>query len=279
MTGGHEGNGVPVGRAGTWVVGTPVEPHAHPGNPQAATWVVREAHSSYQCQYASSNNPNPSASRSVDQSKGAGSNPYVVVSPVPPPPSSVSSGKRPMDKVCDVLNQCGKRFEEASRKAENMADGVWHHLKTGPSVTDAAMARLTRGTKVLTEGGHEKLFQRTFPTHQGEKLSKAYACYLSTTSGPVIGTLYLSTKKLAFCSDNPLCSYTPSGLQEWIYYKVVVPLDQLGAVSPSANRTNPSEKYIQIIAMDGHEFWFMGFISYDKALKNIKEAFQRSHSH
>ncbi|CAN6696123.1 unnamed protein product [Malus baccata var. baccata] len=35
-----------------------------------------------------------------------------------------------------------------------------------------------------------------------------------------------------------------------------------------ANRWNPSEKYIQIVTRDGHEFWFMGFISYDKALRN-----------
>lgn len=93
-------------------------------------------------------------------------------------------------------------------------------VKTGPSVTDAAMARLAQGTKVLTEGGQDKVFQHTFATHPGEKLLNAYACHLSTSSGPVIGTLYLSTEKLAFCSDNPLCHYTPSGLQEWIYYKV-----------------------------------------------------------
>ncbi|BAS86271.1 Os03g0736700 [Oryza sativa Japonica Group] len=26
---------------------------------------------------------------------------------------------------------------------------------------------------------------------------------------------------------------------------------------------------------DNHEFWFMGFVSYDKALKNLYEALQR----
>lgn len=35
---------------------------------------------------------------------------------------------------------------------------------------------------------------------------------------------------------------------------------------------NPSEKYIQIVTTDGHDFWFMGFISYDKALKQLTEA-------
>lgn len=57
---------------------------------------------------------------------------------------------------------------------------------------------------------------------------------------------------------------------------MVVQLDQLRAVNPSANRLNPSEKYIHIITRDGYEFWFMGFISYDKALKQLCETLQQS---
>lgn len=94
-------------------------------------------------------------------------------------------------------------------------------VRTSAHITDAAMARLAQGTKVLTEGGQEKLFQHTFEMLPGEKFLKAYACYLSTASGPVIGMLYLSTKKLAFCSDNPLCYYSSTGQQEWMYYKVI----------------------------------------------------------
>lgn len=93
MTGGYKGNGVAVGGAGTWVIGTPVEPQVYPGNRQAATWVAREAYSPHQ--YAYVNNPTTSASHSVSHSNGAGSNPYVVASPVPPAHSSAnSSGRR-----------------------------------------------------------------------------------------------------------------------------------------------------------------------------------------
>lgn len=93
MTSGYEGNGVAAGRAGTWVVGTPVEPQAHPVNRQAATWVAGEPHPPNQ--YASVNNATPSASHSVNQSNSGGSNPYVVVSPASPAQSSGhSSGRR-----------------------------------------------------------------------------------------------------------------------------------------------------------------------------------------
>ncbi|XP_048137929.1 GEM-like protein 2 isoform X1 [Rhodamnia argentea] len=268
MSGGGEPE---AARRGTCVVGTPVEPRAHPANQHAATWVAGEARPASSHSGYLNATPSGSASGFVNLNQSGGENPYVHVAPAN---GSAPSGRRPMNKICDALNRCGKRFEDATRKAESLADNVWHHLRTSPSITDAAMARLAQGTKVLTEGGHEKVFHHTFEILPGEKLLKAYACYLSTSTGPVIGTLYLSNKRLAFCSDNPLCQYSPSGQQQWMYYKVVLLLDQLSAVSPSSNRLNPSEKYIQVVTRDGYEFWFMGFISYDKALRNINEALQ-----
>lgn len=93
-------------------------------------------------------------------------------------------------------------------------------MKTGPSITDAAMGRIAQTTKVISEGGYEKIFHQTFETIPEEKLKKSYACYLSTSSGPVMGVLYLSTAKLAFCSDNPL-SYKVGDQTQWSYYKVL----------------------------------------------------------
>jgi len=92
-------------------------------------------------------------------------------------------------------------------------------VKTGPSFADAAVGRIAQGTKVLAEGGYEKIFRQTFETVPEEQLLKTYACYLSTSAGPVMGVLYLSTAKLAFCSDNPL-SYQTGDQTQWSYYKV-----------------------------------------------------------
>lgn len=92
-------------------------------------------------------------------------------------------------------------------------------VKTAPSFADAAMGRIAQGTKVLAEGGHEKIFRHTFETVPEEQLLNSYACYLSTSAGPVMGVLYISTAKLAFCSDNPL-SYKAGDKDEWSYYKV-----------------------------------------------------------
>ena len=69
----------------------------------------------------------------------------------------------------------------------------------------------------------DKIFQQTFESLPEEKLKRSFACYLSTSAGPVMGVLYLSTAKLAFCSDNPL-SYNVGDRTEWSYYKVTIPI-------------------------------------------------------
>lgn len=196
------------------------------------------------------------------------SNPYISPAPVP-----ASSMKNTMDSVKDVLGKWGKKAAEASKKAGDLAGNTWQHLKTAPSVTDAAVGRIAQGTKVIAEGGYEKVFRQSFETVPEEKLLKSYACYLSTSAGPVMGVMYLSTAKLAFCSDNPL-SYKNGEETQWSYYKVVIPMYQLKAVNPSASKVNKAEKYIQVISVDNHEFWFMGFVNYDNAVKHLQGALQ-----
>lgn len=93
-------------------------------------------------------------------------------------------------------------------------------VKTGPSVSESAWGKLNLTAKAITEGGFESLYKHIFPTDPNEKLKKTFACYLSTTTGPVAGTLYLSTCKVAFCSDRPLSFRAPSGQETWSYYKV-----------------------------------------------------------
>uniref|UniRef100_A0A6J0PET2 GEM-like protein 1 n=1 Tax=Elaeis guineensis var. tenera TaxID=51953 RepID=A0A6J0PET2_ELAGV len=216
------------GRWDAWAMGTPVAPQAHPANQQAATWVPVDyipllppphgpapAPAPAPASYMNYSVPPSASSAHVGDGVGNGGNPYVHVSPVPG-----STGKSPMEMILRVLNRCGKKLEEHSRKAGDAAGNVWHYLKTGPSVTDAAMARLAQGTKVLAEGGCDKVFQQTFGILPGEQLKKAYACYLSTSSGPVMGTLYISTRRLAFCSDKPLCYNVSQVQEEWIYYQL-----------------------------------------------------------
>lgn len=98
---------------------------------------------------------------------------------------------------------------------------LYWQVRTGPSFADAAMGRIAQTSKVIAEGGYEKIFKSTFETSPDEILKKTFACYLSTSAGPVMGVLYLSTAKLGFCSDNPL-SYKNGDNETtaYSYYKV-----------------------------------------------------------
>ncbi|GJN33121.1 hypothetical protein PR202_gb21687 [Eleusine coracana subsp. coracana] len=148
----------------------------------------------------------------------AGANPYVVSAPSPNPPAKSESDPRLMlsslyrssgdfgltascslivvgfgsghlgilvvagarENLREMFGSVGKKFNEAARKTEGIAGDVWQHLKTGPSFTDAAMGRIAQISKVISEGGYEKIFQQTFECLPDEKLKKAYVCYLST---------------------------------------------------------------------------------------------------
>lgn len=145
-------------------------------------------------------------------------------------------------------------------------------MKTGPSVSKAAWGKMNLTAKAMTEGGFESLYKQTFTTHPNEKLKKSFACYLSTSTGPVPGTLYLSNLHVAFCSDRPLSFTAPSGQETWSYYKVMIPLTKIGTINPVTMRENPSERYIQIFTVDGHDFWFMGFVNYDKAAHHLSQS-------
>ena len=59
---------------------------------------------------------------------------------------------------------------------------------------------------------------------------------------------------------------------------MAIPLHRLRAASPSASKLKPAEKFIQLVSMDRHEFWFMGFVNYDGAVASLQEALSGFHN-
>ncbi|XAR48227.1 hypothetical protein NMG60_11030977 [Bertholletia excelsa] len=223
---------------GTHVMGLPAVPTVHPDNQKAAKWTSADHQ-----QYVNHHYP------------------YLLYSPVERP------NRNPFQPMINL-------FSSWCRAAETIARNIWHHLTLGPSLGEAAWGKVNLTAKAIKEGGFESLFKQSFETNPEERLKKIFACYLSTTTGPVAGTLYLSTARLAFCSDRPLSFTAPSGLQVWSYYKVVIPWANLATVHPITMRENPSEKYIQTVTSDDYHFWFMGFVSFE----NASDLLLRTHS-
>ncbi|XP_014512806.1 GEM-like protein 4 [Vigna radiata var. radiata] len=151
-----------------------------------------------------------------------------------------------------------------------------HAVKLGPKITDTVKGKLSMGARILQVGGVEKVFMQLFSVAEGEKLLKASQCYLSTTSGPMAGLLFISSDKVAFCSDRSIRVTTPDGENIRVRYKVSIPLKKIKSVNKSQNAEKPSQKYIEIVTVDDFDFWFLGFFHYQKALKCLQQAVSQS---
>ncbi|CAK8574251.1 unnamed protein product [Lathyrus sativus] len=143
-------------------------------------------------------------------------------------------------------------------------------------MSDTVKGKLRLGARILRVGGVEKVFMQLFSVTDGEKLLKASQCYLSTTAGPIAGLLFISTHKVAFCSEKSIKITSPKGEFVRVHYKVSIPHEQIQHVNQSQNVKKPSEKYIEIVTVDGFDFWFMGFFNYQRALTYLQEAVSQS---
>ncbi|KAI3982838.1 hypothetical protein MKX01_010321 [Papaver californicum] len=124
----------------------------------------------------------------------------------------------------------------------------------------------------LGGGGMQKIFKQTFKVEDGEKLLKASRCYLSTTAGPIAGLLFVSTQKIALCSQKSLAVSSTNGGFIRTPYKVVIPTEKIKRVEERQNINKPKQKYIEIVTVDHFDFWFMGFVNYDKAFKTLQKS-------
>lgn len=99
----------------------------------------------------------------------------------------------------------------------------------GPKLSETVKGKLSLGARIIQQGGRENIFRNVFgmSSSDGEKLLKASQCYLSTTAGPIAGILFISTHKLAFCSERSITllpSNSSPGHGEAIrtHYKVII---------------------------------------------------------
>ncbi|KAK7343301.1 hypothetical protein VNO77_11945 [Canavalia gladiata] len=144
-------------------------------------------------------------------------------------------------------------------------------MRLGTNISETVKRKLSLGAHILQVGGVEKVFKQFFCVKEGERLLKASHCYLSTTSGPLAGFLFISTDKVAFCSQRSMKVFSQKGHMMRIRYKVVIPLKKIKCVNQSENVQKPKQKYIEIVTMDNFDFWFMGVLKYHKTFKYLQQ--------
>lgn len=174
------------------------------------------------------------------------------------------------------LGSTNYRTNKLVGRTESFAQRFREHVRLGPKITETLKGKLSLGAKILRLGGVTKVFNKNFNTRIGERLLKASQCYLSTTAGPIAGLLYISTDKIAFCSERTMKVSSPTGDMLRVHYKVMIPLGKIKRANKSTNIEIPSQKYIEIVTGDDFDFWFMGFLNYQTTFKYLDEAISQS---
>ncbi|XP_030544900.1 GEM-like protein 4 [Rhodamnia argentea] len=189
--------------------------------------------------------------------------------------SSQSCMRSPVN-VSSKRNSVLKRMNKLGKTADGFAHGIREHVRLSPKISETVKGKLSLGARILQVGGMEKVFRHLFSVREGERLMKASQCYLSTTAGPIAGLLFISTEKVAFCSERSIKLPSPNGEFARIRYKVSIPLSKIEEANQSQNVERPSEKYIQIVTVDSFDFWFMGFLNHHKTLKHLQRAISQA---
>ncbi|KAJ8769976.1 hypothetical protein K2173_009058 [Erythroxylum novogranatense] len=172
----------------------------------------------------------------------------------------------------NALDTLLKRMNKLGKKADKFAHGIREHVRLGTKISEILKGKLSLGAKIIQVGGVKKVFRLLFTVGERERLLKASQCYLSTTAGPIAGLLFISTDKIAFCSERSIKLSSPDGKMVKVHYKVVIPLRKIKAANQSETAKKPSQKFIEIVTVDNFDFWFMGFLNYQKSLKCLQQA-------
>ncbi|XP_058779401.1 putative GEM-like protein 8 [Vicia villosa] len=142
------------------------------------------------------------------------------------------------------------------REKSSFVDRIHEHVKLGPKFSETVKGKLSLGAKIIQEGGRRNIFNHVFGSQEKEKLLKASQCYLYTTAGPIAGILFISTVKVAFCSERHTSFSSVDGELVKALYKVLIPIEKIKEVKESMNVNKLEQKYIEVVTKDDSEFWF-----------------------
>ncbi|THF99102.1 hypothetical protein TEA_021943 [Camellia sinensis var. sinensis] len=176
--------------------------------------------------------------------------------------SSIGSLKLKQNKV--------DRMKKLGGKANNLANGIREHVSLGPNISETVKGKLSLGAKIIRVGGVKKIFKNNFSVRDGEKLLKACQCYLSTTAGPIAGLLFISSDKVAFCSERSIKLSSPTGEFIRIRYKVLIPLEKILRANESQNVKRPSRKNPSLCAMEEHPLRYLQSFLERKEEKSVE---------
>ncbi|MFS8030999.1 putative GEM-like protein [Helianthus anomalus] len=164
----------------------------------------------------------------------------------------------------------------AIERKDNLAVSIKNHVSLGPKLIETVKHKLSYCAKILPLGGERRIFSKNFSKRDCEKLSHASRCSIYTTAGAITGILFISNERVGFCSDRSLKTYSAAGEVLKFHYKVSIPLGKIKGVEESMSIKMPSNKYVELVTVDGFSFWFLGFPNSKKTLRSLHQTISQS---
>ncbi|CAL0310873.1 unnamed protein product [Lupinus luteus] len=148
-----------------------------------------------------------------------------------------------LGRVNSITNKLGRKTDSLSQCVENIVSilarsylcffverisltrffDLYDSVISGrlaPKISETVKGKLSLGAQILKAGGLERVFKHFLASKDRESLLKVSQCYLSTTSGPLAGFLFISTHKVAFCTERSIKVFNGKGQMCRIRYKV-----------------------------------------------------------
>ncbi|KAI3728609.1 hypothetical protein L6452_17247 [Arctium lappa] len=100
-------------------------------------------------------------------------------------------------------------------REDSFAAWIKNSVSLGPKLIEIMKHKLSHGASSQC-----KTFRKNFCIREGEKLLQATQCCLYTTAGAIAGLLFVSTERVAFCSNRSMKTYSTTGKLLKYQYKV-----------------------------------------------------------
>ncbi|KAJ9549464.1 hypothetical protein OSB04_022007 [Centaurea solstitialis] len=131
-------------------------------------------------------------------------------------------------------------------RKDNFSVRIKNHMSLVPKLMEIMKQKLSSSAKILPLGHEAKIFMKNFSSGDSEKLLHTYRCRLYTTAGAITGILFMTTERVAFCSERSLQTYSTTGELLKFQYKVSIPLEKIKGVGESMSTKRPLNKNHQL---------------------------------
>ncbi|KAJ7970182.1 TMV resistance protein N [Quillaja saponaria] len=163
------------------------------------------------------------------------------------------------DKGEGVRNELEQKSKSLARKVYEHASGI-----AVGSFPDPFHALRKTSLWVSWKLQGAEFFENFFGTQEGEELLKMTECDLYVPSGPIAGTLCISTNKLTFNA-----TYQP--------IVAVIPIEEIKETN--SRDIMPGQKYMEIVTHDYKKFRFARLFRFEKSFKILCRAVSLANEH